>query len=246
MKMVVLCAGEGKRLRPYTSYLPKCMVPYRGKPLLHYTLDAARECRVDDVVLFSGYLADRIVAPLARAVWNPEYATTNMVYTLFRAEDELDCDLVVSYGDIVYTPAVLKAILESAEPISVAVDQDWKSLWQLRMEDPLQDAESLRMDENNYIKDIGKKPRSYEDVEGQYIGLVKISKGVLPELVEFYRSLETELEEEIHRNLFMTSFLQLVVDRLMPVKAVLVDGGWFEIDTPDDLKIDYTERLSLK
>ena len=36
--------------------------------------------------------------------------------------------------------------------------------------------------------------------------------------------------------MFMTSFIQLVIDKLMPVKAVQIKGGWVEIDTVEDLK----------
>ena len=36
MKAIFLAAGEGSRLRPLTDELPKCMIPFRGKPLLQY------------------------------------------------------------------------------------------------------------------------------------------------------------------------------------------------------------------
>ena len=46
------------------------------------------------------------------------------------------------------------------------------------MENPLDDAESLKIDKNNYITDIGKKVKNLKDIKGQYIGLTKISKKI--------------------------------------------------------------------
>ena len=44
------------------------------------------------------------------------------------------------------------------------------------MENPLDDAESLKLDKKYYITDIGKKVKNLKNIRGQYIGLTKISK----------------------------------------------------------------------
>jgi len=42
MKAVILAAGEGRRLRPFTETMPKVMLPVANKPVLEYVFDAAR------------------------------------------------------------------------------------------------------------------------------------------------------------------------------------------------------------
>lgn len=42
-KAVILAAGEGKRLRPFTETMPKVMLPVANKPILEYVLDAVKK-----------------------------------------------------------------------------------------------------------------------------------------------------------------------------------------------------------
>ncbi len=55
MKAVVLCAGLGKRLRPYTDRYPKSMLPLHGKPLLEYILKGLIYAGFKDIVFVVGY-----------------------------------------------------------------------------------------------------------------------------------------------------------------------------------------------
>ena len=112
MKVIILAAGQGTRLRPYTDDKPKCMVALKGKPLLHHQLEALAHCGVkqDDIALAAGYLQAALIAPGIAQYRNEHYASTNMVGTLFAAQDFMQAgeDLIISYGDIVYRPEVFE------------------------------------------------------------------------------------------------------------------------------------------
>ena len=88
------------------------------------------------------------------------------------------------------------------------------------------------------VVELGKKPRSYDDIEAQYIGLIKISGRVIGQVCDFYNSLDQNAiyDGKDYNNMYMTSFLQMIIDQLMPIKAVRIDGGWLEIDCVDDMK----------
>lgn len=230
MKAIILAAGEGRRLRPLTDDRPKCLVPFLGQPLIEHTLRTLRGAGISDITVVTGYRADRLEDLDVRTRHNPSYASTNMVHSLFCAEDVMEGDdVLVVYGDIVFATRVLLAMLANESPFAVAVDTDWRSLWSFRMPDPLADAETMRWDHARNIIELGQRPRSYDDIQGQYIGLIKVASEILPAVRGFYRSLDA-------RQIYMTAFIQLVIDHLMPVKAVLVDGGWLEVDTIGDLE----------
>ena len=172
-----------------------------------------------------------------KVISNPRYFETNMAWTLFCAEEELEGDIIIAYGDIVYSPNVLQSLLDCNEDIALTVDLDWESYWRARNENPLDDAETLKIKNGNIIE-IGKKAHTYNDIEGQYIGLIKISKKILNKVVKFYDILDrgASYDGKNFDNMYMTSFIQMIINNLLNVKPTFINGGWIEIDSLDDLK----------
>ncbi|MBR1214328.1 phosphocholine cytidylyltransferase family protein [Bradyrhizobium sp. JYMT SZCCT0180] len=239
---VILAAGFGARLRPITDTRPKCMVSLAGRSLLDRQLEVFRDCGIDDVSIVLGHAPESVdpaVYPLRRFM-NEEYRSTNMVASLMRASALFDGtrDVLVSYGDIVYERRVLESVLANRHEISVAVDRRWRDLWELRMDDPLSDAETMRIASNGRIEELGKKPKSYDDVQGQYIGLFRVAARVAPKVVEFHHRLPPEgpYDGRDRSNMFMTSFIQALIDAGFDVGAAFIDGGWLEIDQLADLE----------
>ena len=142
LKAIILAAGEGSRLRPYTDDRPKCMVEVEGVSLLDRQLAVLASESIEKVILIGGYRAEMLQRPGIELRTNPRYAETNMVWTLFCAEDDLEGDVLLCYGDIVYSRDILEKVLQSDADIAVAIDMDWESYWRARNEDPLDDAET--------------------------------------------------------------------------------------------------------
>ena len=114
------------------------------------------------------------------------------------------------------------------------------------MEDPLDDAETLKI-ANGIIIELGKKPKSYDDIEGQYIGLIKISRDTLIKLKKFYNSLNKNIyyDGQNYKNMYMTTLIQLAITHLVDVSPVFISGGWIEIDTVSDLALYKNENFLL-
>ena len=173
---VILAAGEGTRLRPYTDDRPKCMVEVDGISLLDRQIEVLHSESIEDIVLVTGYKAERITRPDVIKVLNRRYAETNMVSSLFCAESYMSGGALVAYGDIVYSRNILRKLLSASADIAVAIDLDWEVYWHARNENVLDDAETLKLSGDGRILELGRKPISISEIEGQYMGLVKYSE----------------------------------------------------------------------
>lgn len=238
-RAVILAAGEGTRLRPLTADKPKALVPLSGVPLLSRQLAVLRRAGLDDISVVVGYRADALAGLGLRLFRNPMYASTNMVASLRCARELFDGadDVVVAYGDIVYEPRVLAALLVAPGPLAVVVDLGWHRLWSLRMEDPLADAETLKLDSAGCIVELGRKPRSLDDIQGQYIGLFKVARSHAPSFFERYDALApgSLFDGRPRETMYMTSYLQDQIDHGIVAHAALVTNGWLEVDSVEDL-----------
>jgi L-glutamine-phosphate cytidylyltransferase len=238
LKAILLVAGEGTRLRPYTLDCPKCMVKVDGVSLLDRQLAVLKSQDITDIVLLGGYKSEMLQGKGSKLKINPRYYETNMVWTLFCAEDEIEGDVIISYGDIVYSKEILQAIMKSKADIAVTIDKEWESYWRARNEDPLDDAETLKLDPDGRIIEIGQKPKSLSEIEGQYMGLIKLSSKGVTQLKSVFKKLVENNEELLNKpieNAYMTDLLQVVINENIPVQSVPVFSGWVEVDTVSDL-----------
>ena len=245
-KVILLVTGEGKRLRPYTLDRPKCMVEIDGISLIDRQLSVLKAEGLDNIVMVGGYKSEMLKREGVKLKLNPRYYETNMVWTLFSVEEELDGDVIVSYGDIVYSREILQALLESTADIAVIIDKEWEGYWRARNEDPLDDAETLKLRADGTIREIGQSPQALDEIEGQYIGLMKFSAQGVSQMKEtFYAAVESgELLGKPIENSYMTDLLQALINSEKLVTSIPVYGDWVEIDTVSDLKSQVTlERV---
>ena len=176
---------------------------------------------------------------------NPNFKTTNMVETLFCAKEKLTNSVIVSYGDIIFEKNVLQKLIDSNDDISVVIDKNWKKYWEMRFDNPLNDIESLILDDG-YISNIGQKVNSFDKIQGQYIGLMKFQNEGMSFLLDFYENAKKKSKDErvniLNSNLpfeksYMTDLLQGLINAGCKIKAVPVNNGWLELDSYHDYEV---------
>ena len=238
MKALILAAGRGSRLNPFTENYPKCLTDLAGMTLIDRQIRTLRAAGISDIVIVTGYLAEMLALPGTRQCHNPDWAKTNMVESLFSAESEFGDDVIVSYGDIIYEPRVLGALLASTDDISVVVDSRWRAYWETRFKDPLSDAESLCFDEDGRITDIGNVVPDIDDIQAQYIGLMRFKGSGINILQRARADLgkisRPGMKKRTLANAYMTDLLMEIILTGETVRGVAVDSGWLEIDTVED------------
>ncbi len=245
MKAIILAAGQGERLRPLTENIPKCMIPFFGKTILERQIDIFNKSGIFVISVVTGYCDDKINLPHITKFKNEQFMTTNMVESLFTANEKLTDSVIVSYGDIVFELDVIQNLISSIHNISVVIDQKWHDLWKIRFNNPLDDAESLILDKNELILDIGQKATSIDDIQGQFIGLMKFQNDGIKTIKEFYtktKQIATIGSNPLNSSLpfeksYMTDFLQGLINEKHKLKAVLIENGWLELDSIQDYNI---------
>lgn len=238
MKVIILCAGIGSRLRPYTDKNPKCMVKFLDESLLQWQIKALNLNKLNDITLIGGYKHEMLRSFNCNLIVNHEYEDTNMLYSLLCAKNILKSgeDILISYGDIIYEPNLIKDFLENKSNISIAADPEWLKLWSYRFNDPLDDAETFKANDDE-ILEIGNKARNLKDIQAQYRGLIKISSNYIDKFLRFCETYRTEFKDNAFKNLSMTEFLMYLINKNEKIKAVYYPGGWLEFDNKTDLDL---------
>lgn len=233
MKAIILAAGRGSRMKSLTDERPKCMVELRGKTLLEWQLAALRAAGVCEIAIVTGYKRELLADQGLIEFHNSRWAQTNMVSSLACAETWLQAEpCIVSYSDIFYSPAAVQSLMTCNASLAVTYDPNWLELWTQRFGNPLLDAETFRLTPADTLAEIGNKPESADDIQGQYMGLLRFTPEGWAEVVRLRSALTPEQCDKVH----MTNTLQQVIDAgRVQIQAIPYTGEWGEVDSSEDL-----------
>lgn len=253
MKVIILAAGQGTRLRPLTENCPKCMVEIAGRSIIKRILDIMQVCGIaeEDIYVVAGYKNEVLKIHLkeykVHVIVNDDYESTNMVCSLMCARKLMDDedDIIISYGDIVYSDNVFGKILSAEDEISVIVDDGWYQYWEKRNANPLDDAETLMYDENHFLTEIGQKTNDISKILSQYIGLMRFRGQGLKDMLALCEEARQRSDKGLalwgstrnYSKIYMTDMLQGLIDEGKHLRAVHINRGWFEVDSVADLRI---------
>lgn len=249
MKAIIVAAGRGRRLGVETDDIPKCMVKVGGRAILHWQLDALTAAGVDEVVIVRGYLGDRIAGPAGagpklRFVDNPDWANNNILTSLFYAEAEMQEGFLFSYSDIVFSREHARRVAAATAPVALIVDRRWQDAYEGRTQHPVSEAELARVAGSGdaaAVMRVGKRLVAAEEAAGEFTGLASFAPAGAAALREVWaearaRGLDAPFGAAASlRQAYLSDGLNAVVARGVALAAVLVDGGWREIDTEQDL-----------
>ena len=121
VKAIVLAAGEGTRLRPFTLTQPKAMVPVANRPILEYVIDSLAGCGVTDISLVVGYKKEKVMnyfeggkkfGVKINYVEQPQQLGT--AHAIKLAEDSIEESFLVLNGDNLTSPQAIEEVMSNA------------------------------------------------------------------------------------------------------------------------------------
>ncbi len=231
---MVLAAGAGRRLRPYTDTLPKALVPVDGETtILDIALRNLAAVDLRDVVVIVGYAAqavhDRKDALERRhgvrltLVHNDKAEEWNNAYSLWCARDHFGQGALLVNGDTVHPVSVEKTLLAAPETtdILLAVD-DVKALADEEMK--------VTLSEEGHLREITKL-MDPAGAYGEYIGATLIRPGAAERLAD---ALKTTFERD-PQLYYEDGYAEMVARGEKIAVAPIGKVDWVEVDNHDDL-----------
>lgn len=233
MKVIILGAGQGKRLLPLTAEVPKALLDIGGRSLIGRQIDAFAECGVKDFVVVAGYAASRVEDALAkiarerkitiRTVFNPFFGVADNLASCWMARSEMKGDFIQVNGDNVFRSDLVRRLLNAPQAaVTVAINHK-----------PQYDGDDMKvMIDSGRLTEIG-KTLPIETVDAEAIGFY-IFRGEGPHA--YAKILDQAMRDSAALKQWFPSAIGKLA-KSIDVRTVACDGlEWCEVDFPVDLQ----------
>ncbi len=230
MKVVILAAGFGSRLRPLTNEMPKCMVEVNNVKIIEKQITnlLRNGIKEEEITVVTGYKTEKLELYLknnyknVNIIINKDYEKTNNMYSLYLTKNIVNnSDFILMNADVFFEENIIKELLNSTKE-NLMVCDDGRYI-----------EESMKiMKKEDRIIEISKKIKEKE-AYGVTIDVYKISKKASNKLFEIIREF-IEVKKDLN------SWTEVALNILL--KDVQFDSldmkyKWVEIDNQEDLKI---------
>ena len=224
MRAVILAAGRSTRLYPVTLNTPKCLLTVGNRTILDYQLDYLKDYGISQPIIVTGYLDDKIkshVGDNAKIIFNPKYDSTNNIYSLWCARNELkDEEFIIMYSDLIFHKEILNNLMRTDGNIVLAVDERVN-----------EETERVKIG-NGKITSIGKEI-PFEEASGVFLGLAKVGSDVSGEFID---KLDRRVENDQTGGYFTAVLKDFVGGGTAVDFSQATNLPWIEIDNIEDLK----------
>lgn len=217
MKAVILAAGEGRRLRPFTETMPKVMLPVGNKPILEYVFDSVKKSGISEIIVVVGYKKEVIMDYFKnykgiKITYVQQDKQLGTAHALLQAKKLLKNSFIVLAGDNLIDQKSISKLINDKSEYSILIK-----------EHPHPSKYGVVFIEKGSLNKIVEKPK--EEI-GKFIstGIYKLPKSIFSKIEELYSQ----------GNHALSSVVQSILDDENGINTILTDS-WMDIVYPWDL-----------
>ncbi len=267
---IIVAAGKGfeGELMPLIADRPKSMLDVKGKTILERQIESLHHCLVRNIAVVRGYKKESVTLPDIRYFDNDRHAETNVLASLFCAEDALKGRVIALYGDILFDESILEKLLKSEADITLVVDHARRDEGVAASADnaknngtkrPVSRPEMVKTarrlvnparfvpdNSPNYLLKIGRELDRAE-ANAEFIGMAMFSEAGTEILKSVYKDARATYagkafhEAPTFERASLGDLVQELIARDVEVACLDVYKGWMEVDTFDDYRKMWAE-----
>lgn len=235
-RAVVLAASRGSALHELTHDRPKVMLPIGGKPLLRRLLDEFKRQDINHTTVIAGYRAEAINLGGLNLRHNPEHETTGELASLVCAEPDLQGDILITYGDLLFRSYILRDLLDHDGDIVVVVDSQLNGGHISGSPDyaycSRADDRSLFREKVHLLHMSEQADDRHGTPSGRWIGMLHVRGHGL----EVLRTALATLQQRPDFNqLDLPALLNFLVESGKQIHVHYINGHWLDVNTLDDI-----------
>jgi UDP-N-acetylglucosamine diphosphorylase/glucosamine-1-phosphate N-acetyltransferase len=217
MKAVILAAGEGSRLKPFTVTRPKVMIPVGNKPILEYVINALQESGIIDIIMVVGYKREKIMDYFGdghkwgvNIVYVEQFQQLGTAHALRQVSHMINDRFLVINGDTIIDSSAIKEIVKvgsgDAAILTVTVARAHQY--------------GVVKTQNHLVKAILEKPKGEEISNVVNAGVYSFS----PIIFNFLESMEISERGEYE----ITDALRTMLNEGYTIKSVHSNATWLD------------------
>jgi choline kinase len=225
---LLLAAGTGSRLRPLTLDAPKCLTVVGGKPILERLVESLCGQGIEKLIVVTGYLDNCIRDFLQRYksdleveyVFNPDYQTTNNIYSLWLARSAIKESFLLVECDLVFDPSMLNGMMQ---PNKIAVSNIL----------PWMNGTTVEINSDKSVTSFEVGQDQNHTPRYKTVNIYSLSLGSWNKVVD---RLAGYISGERLGEYYEAVFADMIADGILNFDAVLFDENrWYEVDRIEDL-----------
>ena len=176
---VILAAGKGTRLRPYTHDIPKGFMQVGDETLVGRSIRVLKESGIKRVIIGTGHLAGHYEKLAQKegleTFMNPDYDTTGSFHTLHFGQDLINSDFLLLESDLLYHSDAIKSLINSEYKDVILCSGFTQSNDEVYVES-----------ENGLLKNLSKSKEMLSSIDAELVGIWKISKNLYDVLLNHH------------------------------------------------------------